>query len=64
MAFHLLATVSLSNSVSTGWEDPAVLGYFGTYGNVGEVVYNTTEFHTGTRSLTMTESPYGGTPQG
>ena len=41
---------------------PSVLGYFGTYGNVGSVEYDA-ESYSGDYSLTMTEDPIGGTPQ-
>ena len=41
--YESLILASVLNNVSTSWEDPSVLGYFGTYGNVGSVEYSDAE---------------------
>jgi len=60
--FESIILASALNSVSTSWEDPNVLGYFGTYGNVGAVEYSDNAY-SGNYSLSITEDPVGGTPQ-
>lgn len=63
--FESMILASALNGVgaSTSWEDPSVLGYFGTYGNVGSVEYTDAESYSGDYSLTMIEDPIGSTPQ-
>ena len=61
--YESLILASVLNNVSTSWEDPSVLGYFGTYGNVGAVEYSDTEAYSGDYSLSITEDPFSGTPQ-
>ena len=61
--FESIILAGVLNNVSTSWEDPSVLGYFGTYGNVGSVDYTDAESYSGNYSLSMTEDPVGGTPQ-
>ena len=61
--FESIILAGVLNNVSTSWEDPSVLGYFGTYGNVGAVEYSDTEAYSGDYSLSITEEPSGGTPQ-
>ena len=41
--FESIILAGVLNNVSTSWEDPSVLGYFGTYGNVGSVDYTDAE---------------------
>lgn len=60
--FESIILASALNSVSTSWEDPNVLGYFGTWGNVGAVEYSDNAY-SGNYSLSITEDPVGGTPQ-
>lgn len=60
--FESIILASALNSVATSWEDPNVLGYFGTYGNVGAVEYSDNAY-SGNYSLSITEDPVGGTPQ-
>ena len=60
--FESIILASVLNSVSTSWEDPSVLGYFGTFGDVGVVEYSNDEAYSGSYSLMMTEDG-GGTPQ-
>ncbi|HCD29516.1 MAG TPA: hypothetical protein DEQ73_02820 [Phycisphaerales bacterium] len=61
--FESIILAGVLNNVSTSWEDPSVLGYFGTYGNVGSVEYTDAESYSGNYSLTITEDPISGTPQ-
>ena len=61
--FESIILAGVLNNVSTSWEDPSVLGYFGTYGNVGSVEYSDAESYSGDYSLTITEDPFSGTPQ-
>ena len=61
--FESIILAGVLNNVSTSWEDPSVLGYFGTYGNVGAVEYSDTEAYSGSYSLSITEDPMSGTPQ-
>ena len=61
--FESIILAGVLNNVSTSWEDPSVLGYFGTYGNVGSVEYSDAESYSGSYSLSITEEPLSGTPQ-
>ena len=61
--FESIILAGVLNNVSTSWEDPSVLGYFGTFGNVGSVEYTDAESYSGDYSLSITEDPFGGTPQ-
>ena len=60
--FESIILASVLNSVSTSWEDPSILGAFGTYGNVESWGYSDAESYSGESSLTMTHSS-GSSPQ-